>query len=164
METPESPTDDNLHKRLTEILSLLRIYALKLTGDSCLASDLLQETTVKVLCNADSYTVNLNFNGWVTTIMYNLFVNEFRRSSRMAHPSDESIFDSAYLDCNVDTHEIIFAINSLPVEYSRVFLLYSDGYKYHEIAEQLNIPIGTVKSRIHTARNRLQILLRDYME
>ena len=163
METPDSPTDETIEKYLTDNLPMLKIYAFKLTGDATLAAELLQETTVRVLCNADSYTMNINFKGWVTTIMYNLFLNECKRSSRLITLANETIFETAYLDCNVDTHEIIFAIKSLPVEYSRVFLLYSDGYKYHEIAARLNIPIGTVKSRIHTARTRLQFLLRDYV-
>ena len=163
METPDSPTDETIEKYLTDNLTMLKIYAFKLTGDATLAAELLQETTVRVLCNADSYTMNINFKGWVTTIMYNLFLNECKRSSRLITLANETIFDTAYLDCYVDTHEIIFAIKSLPVEYSRVFLLYSDGYKYHEIAARLNIPIGTGKSRIHTARTRLQLLLKDYV-
>ena len=163
MDTHDSSTDETLDKRLTDNLSLLRIYAFKLTGDACRADDLLQETTVKVLCNSDRYAVNINFRGWVMTVMYNLFVNERIRSSRSVSVSDGAIFDGKYSDSYVSSHEIMRVINSLPIDYSLPFSMYADGYKYHEIAARLNIPIGTVKSRIHTARTRLQLMLRDYV-
>ncbi len=164
MEMSDSLTDKLLHKYLIESLSMLKIYALKLTGDAGRAAELLQETTVRALCKADCYTMNINYDGWVATIMYNLFLNERKRYARIMAMSYEAFSETEYFDCYIDVREIIFAIKRLPIEYSRVFLLYSDGYRYHEISERLNIPIGTVKSRIHTARTRLQILLKDYIE
>ncbi|MBR2301541.1 MAG: RNA polymerase sigma factor, partial [Bacteroidaceae bacterium] len=82
METQDNLSDETIAKRLMDNLSRLKIYAIKLTGDECRADDLLQETSVKVLLNSASYTVNINFNGWAATIMYNLFVNERLRSGR----------------------------------------------------------------------------------
>ena len=78
--------------------------------------------------------------------------------------SDGAIFDGKYSDSYVGSHEIMRVINSLPIDYSLPFSMYADGYKYHEISETLDIPIGTVKSRIHTARTRLQLMLRDYVK
>lgn len=164
METQDNLSDETIAKRLMDNLSRLKIYAIKLTGDECRADDLLQETSVKVLLNAASYTVNINFNGWAATIMYNLFVNERLRSGRCVAVADDTFFEGECRDCVVGSHEIMLAINSLPSEYCKVFSLYAAGYKYHEIAEQLNIPIGTVKSRIHSARARLQLMLKDYVE
>ena len=163
MESQESSTDETIRKYLTDSLSMLRLYALSLTGDPGRASDLLQETSVKVLCNAGSFVYNGNFNGWVATIMYNIFINERIRSSRSVSVSDGAIFDGKYSDSYVSSHEIMRVINSLPIDYSLPFSMYADGYKYHEISAALDIPIGTVKSRIHTARVKLQLMLRDYV-
>ena len=164
METQETPSDETISQRLTANLQQLKVYAFKLTGDECRADDLLQETSVRVLSNAARYTVNINFNGWAATIMYNLFVNERLRSGRSMSVADEQFFDGEYRDSIVGAGEILLAINSLPDDYAKVVSLYADGYKYHEIAERLNIPLGTVKSRIHSARLRLQHLLRDYIK
>jgi RNA polymerase sigma-70 factor (ECF subfamily) len=163
MEMQDNFTDETIHKRLADNLSLLKIYAFKLTGDKCRADDLLQETIVKVLYNAAAFVYNGNFKGWATTIMYNIFLNERLRFSRSTSLADDSFFDGEYFDCYIGAREILRVINSLPSEYRLVFLMYADGYKYHEIAEELYIPIGTVKSRIHTARIRLQLLLKDYI-
>ena len=95
--------------------------------------------------------------------MYNSFVNEQLRAARSVAVLDDTFFDGEYYDCSVGLHEIISAINSLPIEYCLPFSMYSDGYKYNEIAEKLNILIGTMKSRIHTARTRLQYMLKDYV-
>ena len=164
METEDSPSDETISQRLTANLQQLMVYAFKLTGDECRADDLLQETSVKALSNAARYTINRNFNGWAATIMYNRFVNERLRSGRSMSGADEQFFNGEYRDSIVSADEILLAINSLPDDYAKAFSLYSDGYKYHEIAEHLNIPLGTVKSRIHSARLCLQRLLRDYVE
>ena len=163
MESQENSTDETIRKCLTDSLSMLRLYALSLTGDSGRAADLLQETSVKVLCNAGSFVYNGNFNGWVATIMYNIFINERIRSSRSVSVCDGAIFDGKYSDSYVGSHEILRVINSLPIEYCLPFSMYAEGYKYHEISAALDIPIGTVKSRIHTARVKLQLILRDYI-
>ena len=164
METPDSPSAEHLAHHLTTHLTLLKIYALKLTGDQERASDLLQDTTIQILLHSDSYVYPNNFQGWATTIMYHLFLNEEKRRSRLHSPSESNVPEQSYLDRGIDLREINSAIHSLPQEYYNVFTLYTSGYKYHEISARLNIPIGTVKSRIHTARARLQLLLRDYVE
>jgi len=164
METQDGPSDEIIAKRLVDNLSRLKIYAFCLTGDASRAEDLLQETSIKVLLNAESFVYDCSFKGWASTIMLNLFSSERLRSSRSIAVADEQFFDSECRDSYVCVHEIMLAIKSLPAEYCDVFSLYADGYKYHEIAERLNIPIGTVKSRIHTARIRLQLLLKDYVQ
>ena len=90
-------------------------------------------------------------------------LNARKRSLRSVAVDDERLFDCECFDCCVDVREIASAINRLLMEYCKAFLLYVDGYKYHEIAARLNIPIGTVKSCIYTVCMRLQILLQDYI-
>ena len=163
MDKNENPCVDAVSKQLTENLQPLKIFALKLTGDAVRAEELLQETSIKVLLKADSFVYNSNFGGWASTIMHHTFLNERLRSSRSTAVANNTLFDGEYSDSYVDIKEITGAIETLPAEYRRAFSLYVDGYKYHEISDELNIPIGTVKSRIHAARTRLQSLLRDYV-
>lgn len=164
METKETLSDENISKKLTDDLFRLKRLAFKLTGDKCKADDLLQETSVKILYNAGSFVYNSNFKGWSATIMHNIFMYERTRSSRFTTVTDDINLENEHHYCIVDIEDFICAIDSLPTEYRKVFTLYADGYKYHEIARRLNLPLGTVKSRIHTARTRLQELLKDYVQ
>ena len=163
MESHNAHDDDALKDKLTDTLPILKIYALTLTGDAVRAADLLQETSIKVLCSFASYTININFKGWATTIMHNIFVNEYKRAARSVSVADDAFFDSESHGCELDAAEIMAAISSLPREHCKAFTMFVDGYKYEEIAEELCIPLGTVKSRIHTARIRLQRMLKDYV-
>ena len=163
MEIQES-RDDTISEKLISILSLLKIYALRLTGDAVRADDLLQETSIKVLSNAHYFIYNSNFKGWASTIMYNIFSGERARSARSIAVADDSLFNGEYNDVSVNVQEIVDAIEALPVEHRVAFSMFVDGYKYYEIAEELDIPIGTVKSRIHTARAKLQELFKDYVK
>lgn len=164
MDSQEISSDETIAKKLTENLHILKIYAYKLTGDAECAADLLQETSVKVLSNGKSFIYNSNFKGWASTIMHNVYVNERIRSARCMNVADDAFLDGEYRDCHVYAQEIAQAIGVLPYEHRTVFVMYVDGYKYNEIADELNIPLGTVKSRIHIARIRLQELLKDYMQ
>ena len=164
METQETSYDETINEKLISNLHNLKIYAFKLTGDASRADDLLQETSMRVMCNADSFVYNSNFKGWASTIMHNVFINERARAARCVTTSDDIFFDGEYFDYNVDTDGIMGAINTLSVEHRKVFLMFADGYKYAEISEELDIPPGTVKSRIHKARIILRELLKDYME
>ena len=163
MEMHDAHDSDALKEKLTDTLPILKIYAFTLTGDAARAADLLQETSVKVLCNFASYTININFKGWATTIMHNIFVNEYKRAARNVFVADDTFFDCECHCCDVDAAEIMAAISALPCEHCKAFTMFADGYKYEEIAEEMGIPVGTVKSRIHTARIRLQRMLKDYV-
>ena len=164
METHNAHDGDALKEKLTDTLPILKLYAFALTGDAARAADLLQETSVKVLCNFASYTININFKGWATTIMHNIFVNEYKRAARSVSVADDTFFDCESHGCELDAAEIMAAISALPREHCKAFTMFADGYKYEEIAEELGVPLGTVKSRIHTARIRLQRMLRDCIE
>ncbi len=147
-------------------------FAYMLTSNRDDAYDLLQDTTLKALDNADKYAEGTNFKGWVFTIMRNIFINNYRRGMRTATVVDTT--DNLYhlnlsqdsgIESPEDTYgasEITSAINELAPEFREPFSLHVAGYKYNEIAERMNLPLGTVKSRIFFARKRLQQRFADY--
>ncbi len=147
-------------------------FAYKLTSNRDDAYDLLQDTTLKALDNEEKYADNTNFKGWVFTIMRNLFINNYRRNSRAATIVDTT--DNLYhLNLSQDSglespeesygaQEITAAIGEFTDEYRIPFSMHVAGYKYSEIAEEMNLPLGTVKSRIFFARKKLQERFSNY--
>lgn len=164
--------NQNFKQRLVALQGNMMNFAFQLTANREEASDLLQDTTLKVLDNEAKYVDNVNFKGWVFTIMRNIFINNYRRQVRCAtvidktedlyhlNISQESGFENP--EGSLSTKEITKVINSFSDEYRQPFTLYVAGYKYSEIAEKMNLPLGTVKSRIFFARKRLQGILKDY--
>jgi RNA polymerase sigma-70 factor (ECF subfamily) len=137
-----------------------------LTKDTESAKDLFQETLYKALANQEKYNVGTNIKAWLFTIMRNIFINDYRRKAKQ-----QTIFDSTGTDfllnykhpaitnsaeTDLRIKEIYKAVYQLPEIFKTPFLLYFEGYKYHEIAEVLNEPLGTIKSRIHFARKLLK--------
>ena len=147
-------------------------FAYMLTSNRDDAYDLLQDTTLKALDNEDKYTEGTNLKGWLFTIMRNIFINNYRRVSRATTVVDTT--DNQYLinisaesaqetpDGTYTANEITAAINSFSDEYRIPFSMHVAGYKYEEIAKEMNLPLGTVKSRIFAARKRLQERFADY--
>ena len=147
-------------------------FAYQLTSNRDDAYDLLQDTTLKALDNEDKYVDNVNFKGWVFTIMRNIFINNYRKGVRSATVIDqtedlyhlnlpqESGLDTP--DGSIAAKEITSAIESFSDEFRIPFSMHVAGYKYNEIAEEMGLPLGTVKSRIFFARQRLQEMLKDY--
>ncbi len=150
-------------------------FALSLTADRETAEDLRQETVLKVLSNRDKFRENTNFKGWVFTVMRNLFINNYHRIVR-THSIIDTNADLAYVGVQDDNsglstpyHELSLkeingAIEDLNDDLKVPFSMYIAGYKYKEIADALNLPIGTVKSRIFFARKKLQEMLSDYVK
>lgn len=159
-------------QRLLGLQGNLLNFAFQLTTNREAAEDLVQDTTLKVLTNEDKYVDNVNFKGWVFTIMRNIFINNYRRQVRSATVIDTTedlyhlnLTQDSGLDTpegTVATKEISKAINEFSDEYRIPFSMYIAGYKYSEIADRMSLPLGTVKSRIFFARKRLQSLLKDY--
>lgn len=147
-------------------------FAMQLTANKEDAQDLLQDTTLKVLDNQDKFTDDTNFKGWVLTVMRNIFINNYHKVVRSHTMIDQNAdlynvdtinhsgFDNPEGTC--DIHEINKAIEGLSEEMKMPFAMFMSGYKYNEIADKLNIPMGTVKSRIFVARQQLQEELRDF--
>ncbi|OYY23207.1 MAG: RNA polymerase subunit sigma, partial [Sphingobacteriia bacterium 35-40-8] len=137
-----------------------------LTRDNEAAKDLVQETLFRALANKEKYHIGTNIKAWMYTIMRNIFINNYRRKSKQ-----QTIFDNSTNDFLLDTNqgavsneaiaklnmkEVQEAIHQLPEIFRNPFLLYFDGFKYHEIADMLHEPLGTIKSRIHFARKLLK--------
>ncbi|MBP3299013.1 MAG: RNA polymerase sigma factor [Muribaculaceae bacterium] len=165
-------TKDAFKKRLLGLQGNLLNFAYQLTTNREQAQDLLQDTTLKALDNEDKYVDNVNFKGWIFTIMRNIFINNYRQTVRKATVIDQTE-DLYHLnicqDSGLDTpdgsfavQEISKAINSFSDDYRIPFSMHVAGYKYQEIAEKMHLPLGTIKSRIFFARQRLQGMLKDY--
>lgn len=164
--------NQDFETRLLGLQANMLNFAYSLTYNREEAMDLLQETTLKVLSNEAKFVDNTNFKGWVLTIMKNIFINNYRRvvrdqtiydytdNSYFLNIPKESGFDSP--EGNYAIGEINKAINSFADEYRIPFSMHVAGFKYHEIAEKMALPIGTIKSRIFFARQRLQETLKDY--
>lgn len=147
-------------------------FAYMLTSNREDAYDLLQDTTLKALDNETKYVKNTNFKGWVFTIMRNIFINNYRRVARAVTVVDQT--ENLYhlnlsQDSGFDTPEGAFGameitsyINQLPDEYRIPFSMHVAGYRYTDVAEEMGLPIGTVKSRIFFARKKLQQRFADY--
>ncbi|HAO46642.1 MAG TPA: RNA polymerase sigma factor [Ferruginibacter sp.] len=144
----------------------LKPFAMTLTRDSESAKDLIQETLYRALANKEKYLDGTNIKAWLYTIMRNIFINNYRRSVKQ-----QTIFDNTPNDfllnynqfatvnaaeATLSLKNIQQAIHQLPEIFKTPFQLYYEGYKYHEIANLLNEPLGTIKSRIHFARKLLK--------
>ncbi len=127
-------SNETFKNRLIGLQGNLLNFAYQLTANREQAEDLLQDTTLKALDNEEKYVDNVNFKGWIFTIMRNIFINNYRQTVRKA----------------------------TVIEYRIPFNMFVAGYKYNEIAEKMNLPLGTVKSRIFFARKRLREQLKDY--
>ncbi len=150
----------------------LKPFAITLTRDNEAAKDLIQETLYRALANKEKYNVGTNIKAWLYTIMRNIFINNYRRKSKQS-----TIFDSTpneyLLNLNqttvaneaiagINLKEVQKAVYHLPEIFRNPFLLYFDGFKYHEIADMLGEPLGTIKSRIHFARKLLKTQIQRY--
>jgi len=152
--------------------SKLRLYALKLTTNMDDAQDLVQETMLKALKYRSKFSEGTNFSAWIHTIMKNTFINDYRRKKKRLVVRDETenqvllnnpSVASPYSSENPTLYqEIVKTVDALDARYRVPFEMHCCGFKYHEIAEELSLPVGTVKSRIFTARNLLSAQLKEY--
>ncbi|TVR42745.1 MAG: RNA polymerase sigma factor [Bacteroidia bacterium] len=152
----------------TQLVSLrkdLKYFAYTLTSNYEDAQDLVQETFVKALTNREKFASNTNLKAWTFTIMKNTFINNYRQSVRQNTVLDKTD-DLYYLnlsqessigvpDSEFATKELHKIIGSINEEQRKPFEMYNQGFKYKEIAEELNLSIGTVKSRIFFTRKKL---------
>ncbi len=156
--------------KLLSIEAKLKYFAYSLTTNQEEAKDLLQETMLKALTNRDKFTDPRNFNSWAYTIMKNTFINNYRRNAK-----SNTIFNKAENNENLahkqqaispeSEHaykEIRKKVNNLQNDFRVPFQMFTEGFKYKEIAEKLDIPIGTVKSKIFFARQKLMDNLQEY--
>lgn len=150
----------------------LERFAYSLTYNVEEAKDLTQETYYKALSNRDKFIDYSNLKAWTFTIMKNTFINNYRRAVKSNTTFDNS--KDLYLlnktkesdiispESEISFEQINQAIESLEDEYKVPFLMHVNGYKYKEIADELHLKIGTVKSRIFFTRKKLMEKLKDY--
>ena len=154
-------------------------YALKISGNSDDAQDLVQETYYKAYRHFDKFQSGTNSKAWMFMILKNSFINDYRKSKREPYKLDyeqiqnfyENVKSDRAQENNLDKEfyndllddELTAAIDQLPTKMREVFLLCDlDGNSYEETAELVGCPVGTVRSRLHRARHMLQETLLDY--
>jgi RNA polymerase sigma-70 factor (ECF subfamily) len=157
--------------RLLSLQDKLLYFALSLTSNDEDARDLLQETILKALTYRNQFAANTNFKAWVFTIMKNTFINNYRRNQKTRSTFDgtEDALRAAYRrNYASETPDMVHSVGEMNKYIERLdddfripFKMHTDGYKYKEIAEHLELPIGTVKSRIFFTRKKLQDMLKD---
>ena len=150
----------------------LKYFAISLTSNYNDADDLLQDTFLKALTNKDKFDPATNMKAWMYTIMKNTFINRYRKESKMKTIVDTTE-DLYYLnnskkangispESSYNHSELEKVVNNLEDEHRIPFQLHFQGFKYKEIAAQLNLSIGTVKSRIFFSRKKLMKRLSDF--
>lgn len=138
--------------------------AYRLTNNLEDAKDLIQETALRAFNHREKFEMGTNFRAWVITIMRNTFINIYRKKKNRAtfsEPSDSHVFlnfnrcSENLAMSNMMMSDLKVILNDLPAIYSKPFQLFYEGYKYEEIADLMEVPIGTIKSRIFFARQKL---------
>ena len=165
-------TTVEFNKNLVSLEDNMMKFALSLTTDYTRAEDLVQDTYMKAITYKDKFVDYTNLKAWVFTIMKNTFINNYRRSVQENTISDSSK-DLYFLNLPQDSgffspesryslDELEKVIDSLEDDFKIPFKMHVQGFKYKEIAEKLDLKIGTVKSRIFFTRKKLMELLNDY--
>jgi RNA polymerase sigma factor (sigma-70 family) len=150
--------------------SHLKGFAIHFTKNTEDAEDLIQDTLYKALRYKDHFQEGTNFKGWLYTIMRNIFINGYKRKKLQQQVSQtaqhefimNAIPSEDAVNGGMDFQEMTKAIGLLANEYKKPFQMYLDGFHYEEIAQDMGIPIGTVKSRIFHARQKLMQQLKDF--
>ena len=173
--SPEERREGFEQEALVHLDALYRV-ALRLTANAADAEDLVQETMLRAYRSWDSYTPGTNAKGWLLTILRHLFINEYRRRSRHPETVDVDTIEpfalfqevqeedpqGAFFDKIVDD-EVLRAVDQLPEAFREAVTLSDvEGLSYEEVAKVLDVPVGTVKSRLYRGRRLLQAKLYGY--
>jgi RNA polymerase sigma factor (sigma-70 family) len=165
-------TGQEYSSQIVKVSKSLKPFAIKLTKDVEDANDLLQDTLIKGYTNRDKFSDGTNLKAWLFTIMKNTFITNYQKMVRRntfidvtdnlhfinsTENSAQNLGTSTFVQS-----DLVKALNKLEEDYLSPFMMYFSGYKYHEIAVSLEIPIGTVKNRIHIARKELKEMLHMY--
>ena len=158
--------------QLISLETKLSRFAMSLTSNREEAHDLLQETYLKALSHRDKFVGYTNLKAWAFTIMKNTFINNYRKQQKQNTHNDTTNnlyflnmskeISPARPDNEMTTKEILKQIDNLPKEFKQPFNMFLNGYKYKEIADELELKIGTVKSRIFFTRKKLMESLKDF--
>jgi len=153
----------------------LHPVAMQLTRDVEDAKDLIQVTLMKAWANKERFNPGTNLKAWLYTIMKNTFVSDYhkkkRRKTYVDYTENNYYIDSNAMerngreaDATVNLDEIYTAIEELPEAYKTPFKSFLEGFKYEEISDSLDLPLGTVKNRIFLARKELKEKLANYRD
>ncbi|MFW5872603.1 MAG: RNA polymerase sigma factor [bacterium] len=165
-------TAAEFNQKIIDLQPSLERFALSLTTNQEEAKDLVQETYLKAITYRDKFIHYTNLKAWLFTILKNTFINTYRKAVRENTAVDQTP-DLYYLnqtkdryvptpDSNISQEEIIKKIDELEEEFRIPFVMHTSGFKYKEIADTLNLKIGTVKSRIFFTRKKLMEQLPEY--
>ncbi|HZV43288.1 MAG TPA: RNA polymerase sigma factor [Saprospiraceae bacterium] len=157
---------DNFYEQFLSLRTPLRSFAYKLTQNTEEAKDLYQETAFRALSNVNKFIPGTNLKAWLLTIMKNSFINNYRKNmkTRTIIDSTDTMF---YInsgtsgiqnnaESNIMMEELTSMLEELDISLRIPFEMYYVGHKYQEIADTLNIPLGTIKSHIFYARKELR--------
>jgi RNA polymerase sigma-70 factor, ECF subfamily len=173
--SPEERREGFEQEALVHLDALYRV-ALRLTANPSDAEDLVQETMLRAFRSWERYTPGTNAKGWLLTILRHLFINEYRRRSRHPETVDVDTIEpfalfqevqeedpqGAFFDKIVDD-EVLRAVDQLPEAFREAVTLSDvEGLSYEEVAKVLDVPVGTVKSRLYRGRRLLQAKLYEY--
>ena len=161
----------DFNQRFNEFTSSLNAFAYKLTQNVDDAKDLFQETAFRAMKNRDKFNPGTNMKAWLFTIMKNIFINNYRRN-RKAGVVNDSTDNLFYLnsgkgsidnrgDATILMKELKNLIDGLDDSIRIPFFMHYQGYKYQEIADKFELPLGTIKSRIFFARRELKIQIKN---
>ncbi len=178
MQENGNKADDVFNEEFLPHGDALLTFAYHLTYDEAQAEDLVQETFMKAWRFIDSYQRGTNAKAWLFKILKNAFINDYRKKAKRPHSVDYEDFlayhdseDSSYKDLDTNNEvfqgmmgdEVTKALNDLPVNFKTVILLCDiEGFTYEEMSAIIGIRIGTIRSRLHRARNMLKDALQGY--
>lgn len=170
--SPRDMTKPEFNNLVVRYTDSLRVHALQFTKDAEDANDLVQDTVLKAVTHYDRFREGTNLKGWLYTIMKNTFINNYRRTAKaniFITQSEEIPNQHLIYSASKNEGENAFvmddireAMDKLSADYYVPFSMYFEGFKYHEISDRLQIPIGTVKTRIHIARKQMKSTLKAY--
>lgn len=160
--------NDTVSDGLAENLTRLWRYGLVLSGSRDAAEDLVQATCVRALERAGQFQPGTRLDRWLFAILSSIWKNELRaqkvrQGSGVVAAEDVLVSDGAgQVETNILARQVLSEMQELPeVQRSTVFLVYAEGLTYQEAADTLDVPIGTVMSRLASARAKLGQLNRD---
>ncbi len=169
----------NFESEMLPHMTHLYNFALRMTGDKDDAKDLVQETYIRAYRYFDRFAMGTNARGWLVQMMKNLYINQYRKTVAAPEHVDYNEIEEFYASIrsssvdgndlqeklfgNLLDDEVSSALFELPEEFRMAVVLFDvEGFTYEEIGEICEVPVGTVRSRLHRARRMLRNRLRDY--
>jgi RNA polymerase sigma-70 factor, ECF subfamily len=156
---------NQVYEEIVGIIPQLRRYALRLCRNPTAADDLVQESIVRALTKSPLFTTGTNLRAWVFTIMHNVFVSSLRRGKRIELPMDPEMVAATLSvkptqELTLEVNALIRAMKGIPeTQRDAVLMAGYDGMSYENIAAHLNMPVGTIKSRVSRGRTALRLAI-----